>query len=635
MFELLIVDNEKFVVENLALTYPWPDLRIGTVHKAYSAKEALAIIQARTIHVVISDIRMPGMDGLELIDKIRELSPRTKCLLLSGYSDFQYAQRAVSSQVESYLLKPVKEEELLGTVRGIIEQIESEWQAVVSSQRTLYTLNEHLPLLRGTLLNELLHGSSVSLPVLRKKLETYRLSVAPMQRFAMLLVRLEGGFSGYDDHSRSLLEFAIANISEEVFGPHFALWQGKDMHGNLVFVITEREAAAGPGGRNEELSGSSTSAASIGLGGTSASPGGASAGLSGVSASPGGASAGLSAASASPGGVSAGLSGVSASPGGVDAGLSGMSATPGGVDAEPGGAEGQRIRTMLEKYTLQVQENVAAYLKAGITALISDWGVFPTDIYTLYQKSVALLRSHPECADGFFINGISAVPTEELQPLRSVQEPPLLMHLLEAGRWEAAEYKLGEIIEEVRGKQSHVAEYHKVVALLISFSTASMIHKQGQTLSEFSAAVLEDPSHKIYRSLDSLHEWGLSAIRAIRDSAVKDAKGSPRAIIQRITQFVQEHLEHDVSLQTIADHVYLHPAYISKIYKLETGEGLSDYIYRLRMEKAAHLLSQTNARVQDIGRMIGYQNPSHFSRVFRKYYELSPEDYRENTSVRP
>jgi two-component system response regulator YesN len=102
MIEILIVDDEKFVVENLATTYSWEDLGIKTVHTAFSASEALELLEIHNIPIVISDIRMPEMNGLEMIEKIKSISPRTKCILLSGFSDFKYAQQAISSHAEAY-----------------------------------------------------------------------------------------------------------------------------------------------------------------------------------------------------------------------------------------------------------------------------------------------------------------------------------------------------------------------------------------------------------------------------------------------------------------------------------------------------------------------------------------------------
>jgi len=540
MYELLIVDDEKYVLDSLASTYPWEELQIGPVHTASSANEALKLCEVHNIHIVITDIRMPGLNGLELIDKILLISPKTKCILLSGYSEFEYAQRAISSRVAAYLLKPVKEEELMKTVRSVVRQIRSEWEEIVSRQRLLYTFNEHLPILRSSLLNDLIQSKNIPPQTLAKKLETLNLKIRLNQPFALMFVRLEQGFSDYDEYDRSLLEFGVCNICEEIFSPQFNLWQCKDVYDNLIFVISHNDAAAIP------------------------SP------------------------------------------------------------------DDNQTKKVLEKCSLQLQDNVSRYLRGSISVLISDWGVFPRDLYEFYQKSISIIRSHPNNVNGFFISMIQTGEPEEFQPLRSTQEPPTLLHLLEAARWEEAEQKFERIIQELRTRTTHVPEYLHEVALLVSFSIIQVIHKHNRSMEDSAdIRLLNDKDHEAMKSIDHLHRWGKQLIRTIKDNTLQKAEGSQRSIIQKINEFVQTHLDGDISLQTIADHVYLHPAYVSKIYKLETGEGISDYIYRLRMEKAAHLLRQTNEKIHDIAKKTGYQNPSHFSRVFKKYFHLTPDEFRE------
>ncbi|TBL76346.1 response regulator transcription factor [Paenibacillus thalictri] len=541
MFKLLIVDDEKSILENLSTTYPWEEIGIDTVYTAASAGEALRLIELHTIHIMITDIRMPRINGLDLLDQVWQASPKTRCILLSGYSDFQYAQRAVSAHAEAYLLKPVKSKELLSTVSGVIEKIKAEWNEIVSQQRILYTLNEHLPLLKGALLNDLLQGKYIPRPELSKKLDMLGVSIGMAQPFAMMFIRMEQGFDGYDDYSRSLLEFGICNIGDEIFGADFGLWHCKDVNDNLVFIVTEKGwsvEGSDPGERNS--------------------------------------------------------------------------------------------RKMLEKHSLQLKESVSLYLKGSISVLISEWGNFPDDVYTYYQRSNLILRSHPDNVQGFFINSLRIDSKEQFQPLRSVQEPPMLWNLLEAGRWELAENKFEAMMEELKARKRFLHEHICEVAALLRFSVTQTIHKQGRMLEEFGDFQLS--GHAGYdeqRSVASLERWGFRMIQAIKEDAIKEAKSNQRSIIQKINEFVQMNLEYDVSLQSIAEHVYLHPVYVSKIYKLETGEGISEYVYRLRMERAAHLLSETSERIQEIARKAGYQNPSHFSRVFRKYFDMTPDEYRE------
>ncbi len=114
MYQLLIVDDEVHVVERLSATVPWLSMGIGQVHKAYSASEALSLLNQFSVDIVITDIQMPGMSGLELIAEISRKWKKTKTIILSGHSDFQYAKEAILHRTEDYLLKPVTEKKFAG-----------------------------------------------------------------------------------------------------------------------------------------------------------------------------------------------------------------------------------------------------------------------------------------------------------------------------------------------------------------------------------------------------------------------------------------------------------------------------------------------------------------------------------------
>ena len=83
------------------------------VGAAENGEKALAYLGQLSVNIVVTDIKMPVMDGLELIRNSRESGYDSKFLILSGYDDFQYAQRALRYGADDYILKPIKEEELL------------------------------------------------------------------------------------------------------------------------------------------------------------------------------------------------------------------------------------------------------------------------------------------------------------------------------------------------------------------------------------------------------------------------------------------------------------------------------------------------------------------------------------------
>lgn len=131
MIRVLVVEDEPIVRRDLVLTTPWEELGCVCIGGAEDSKQALQFINEQKPELVITDIRMPGMTGLDLIEIIAEMCAVSddgyvcECIILSGYSDFEYARQAMRSGVQEYLVKPVDDEELANAVRRAKQRIES------------------------------------------------------------------------------------------------------------------------------------------------------------------------------------------------------------------------------------------------------------------------------------------------------------------------------------------------------------------------------------------------------------------------------------------------------------------------------------------------------------------------------
>ncbi|RBW69817.1 response regulator transcription factor [Bacillus taeanensis] len=118
----------------------------------------------------------------------------------------------------------------------------------------------------------------------------------------------------------------------------------------------------------------------------------------------------------------------------------------------------------------------------------------------------------------------------------------------------------------------------------------------------------------------------------IQDEVIKKLKEeeqSPKHVIHIVQQYINEHYGEDLSLDLLAEKVYLSPGYLSELFSQETGSGINKYIKNLRMERAQVLLHDTNMKVNDICKNVGYHNPSYFCRSFREHFGSSPEKYRQ------
>lgn len=132
---------------------------------------------------------------------------------------------------------------------------------------------------------------------------------------------------------------------------------------------------------------------------------------------------------------------------------------------------------------------------------------------------------------------------------------------------------------------------------------------------------------KSTRSVTDSLDWIRNTVRKAADfsSAVEH---SP-SVVEKVKEYIHQHLSEDLSREDIASHVYLNPDYLTRIFKKETGMSISDYLLQQRMNIAARLLANTGLTVSSIAAQIGYANFSHFSRMFKKYHGKSPLEYRQ------
>ena len=118
-YKILLVDDETDVRQSIARTVDWEAEGFALCGCAGGALEAMELARRLLPDVVMTDICMPYMDGLELTERLRELYPAMQFVIVSGYDEFEYAQRAVKAQVMDYLLKPLSADGVREALRRI------------------------------------------------------------------------------------------------------------------------------------------------------------------------------------------------------------------------------------------------------------------------------------------------------------------------------------------------------------------------------------------------------------------------------------------------------------------------------------------------------------------------------------
>jgi two-component system response regulator YesN len=119
---VLIVDDEERIREGMARQVESMGLELRVAALASDGEEALALVERHLPDIILMDINMPFMDGLECIRRIREKDPSCVIIIVSGYDRFEYAQRALRYGVDRYLLKPVEDEEFQSTLQDAIRK---------------------------------------------------------------------------------------------------------------------------------------------------------------------------------------------------------------------------------------------------------------------------------------------------------------------------------------------------------------------------------------------------------------------------------------------------------------------------------------------------------------------------------
>lgn len=154
MYKVLLADDEQLDLDGLRRFTPWEELGMEVAAAVNSGFAALDVMSRETIDVLVTDIRMPNMSGLELARQAAALRPGLKIVFVSGHADFQYAKQAIEMNACSYVLKPVDDEDMAQALRTAMASLDRE-RLGESLERTF---RQSLPYVQNELLGRLLEG---------------------------------------------------------------------------------------------------------------------------------------------------------------------------------------------------------------------------------------------------------------------------------------------------------------------------------------------------------------------------------------------------------------------------------------------------------------------------------------------
>ena len=124
MYKVMIIDDEEVVLEGLKHMIDWNDLGCEVSDTAMSAEEGIEKIKKQTPDIIITDIRMKSMTGLEMIEAVSDRLKNTKVIIMTAYRNFEYAQTAIALGVVEFILKPTKLGSIKAAVRKSVEELD-------------------------------------------------------------------------------------------------------------------------------------------------------------------------------------------------------------------------------------------------------------------------------------------------------------------------------------------------------------------------------------------------------------------------------------------------------------------------------------------------------------------------------
>ena len=211
MLKLIIVDDEELIRQGLHCLIDWGELNIEVVGFGSNGMEALELIRCIHPHMMICDIKMPVMDGLELLKILSEQEIDISTVILSGFDDFAYVKGAMKYKVENYLLKPIDREELFSTLLNITEKLDK-------TRNSAMRVQESNDILRTNILNRLI-GNRISAEELEEKTGFLGIRL-PETSFRVAIIKWLEPEPKMDWDARAKISAAVENLSKDILMQH-------------------------------------------------------------------------------------------------------------------------------------------------------------------------------------------------------------------------------------------------------------------------------------------------------------------------------------------------------------------------------------------------------------------------------
>ena len=505
--KVFLVEDEMIIRNSIKKSIQWEAEGYHFVGEASDGELAYPMILKERPDILITDIKMPFMDGLELIRRVHERYPEMRIVIFSGFNEFEYAREAMRYNVENYILKPVDPVEFEQTLLRVIKELDDMREEQRRKEKQKSFLLDHV-------LYSLVNGVKAS--DLRQKFDESDVFIQAGQWHRMLLFKVNRDFFGREteETKEQLLQGAVSGCKYLNLNPQ-----------QSVLFFKED------------------------------SP------------------------------------------------------------------DWEQIREQIKRYMQKEAPDLRFYLAASEGfKTIEEIGRSFDGMETLmerrfYQRESTLFV--PEYEEEFF--GCSQEADDTLmkqmkQDIRVKDMDSLWIHYR----------KLCE-------KYSEKPLYSQIY---VKFIFSNLLKCCYDELPQKTEQDLNNEIERLYRANEFAQVMQIAeSALALLEKHFGPAKNNTHPEIETIKQYIYQNYEKELGIDLLAEKVYMAPAYLSTLFKKETGQNLSKFIKAVRMERAKELLEETHRKIVDISTAVGYANVSYFCQSFREYFGISPQKFRSKGEI--
>ena len=239
LYKIMLVDDEEEVRTSIIKQVDWEKIGFRVVSDAENGEDALEKIDIYEPDVIMTDIRMPYMDGLSLIEKVHSKYPTVKFLIFSGFDDFEYAKEAIRLGVSEYILKPINSEELSGILNIIMKNLDLEIENIRDIARLRENYKTNLPIIKNQFLINLLN-SKLSKAEIDLRLKEYEIDLNEALKYQVACVDIEYEKMLIDPKlglQKELVALSVMNLLKDKIEEYYRVSVFNSLVDDIILII--------------------------------------------------------------------------------------------------------------------------------------------------------------------------------------------------------------------------------------------------------------------------------------------------------------------------------------------------------------------------------------------------------------